>query len=169
MTKRNTSDGVDVAVAADHLLEEAESAVLGAVLLAGSIALPALSEEGLTPEDFSRPGYRRIFGAMCAMHEAGEPVDRLTLADRLLRDGDGVDGRVTVDALAGSVPNVGNMRQYARMVVRASMWRERVGILQAALDVANSEDEPRYRAMLGVLRKCELRFRPLLERDLQTP
>lgn len=155
-------------IGADRLHLEAESAVLGAVLLAGSIALPALQEEGLRAEDFSSGAYRRIYGAMEAMHEAGEPVDALTLAEHLQRHralGE-VGGRVEIDSLR--CPDVANMRQYARMVVRASMWRHREMCLQMAMDAVLSRHEGLYRAGLAETRRCELRFRPLLERDVPT-
>lgn len=169
MAKRNSSDEVQGSLGEDRLLEEAEGAVLGAVLLAGSIALPAIQEEGLTAEDFSRSAFRRIFAAMLVMHEAGEPVDTLTLADRLQRDGAlrEVGGRLTIDTL--HCPSAAHLRQYARMVVRASMWRRRGLLLQYGMDACGSRDEGAFRAALADLRRCELRFRPLLERDLATP
>lgn len=168
MSERNTSGEVRNPPNDDRLLEEAEGAVLGAVLLAGSLALPALWEEGLVAEDFSRPAYRRIFAAMGAMHEAGEPVDHLTLADRLQRERalQEVGGRVVIDTL--TCPSVSHLRQYARMVVRASMWRHREALCAMALDATGSEHEGLWRSTLAMMRKCEQRFRPLLERDVPT-
>ena len=169
MSERNSSRTEQAQIGEDRLLEEAESAVLGAVLLAGSVALPALQEEDLRAEDFSRAAFRRIYAAMMVMHEAGEPVDHLTLADRLQRDGAlrEVGGRVAIDHL--HCPSAANLRQYARMVVRASMWRSRRDWLQHAGIAADMESEGEFRACLAELRKVELRFRPLLERDIATP
>lgn len=147
---------------------EAEQSVLGAVLLSGDgrDVVAALVEEGLRPQDFYRDSHGEVFSAMLRMREAGEPIDALTLRDRLARDGklQLVGGRATVDLLAGSVPAVGNVRQYARIVVRKSMWRYRLRALYAGQDAAHTENEGEYRAALGTMRADELHFRPLLER-----
>lgn len=151
--------------------DEAEMAVLGAVLLSGTVALPAIVEEGVESGDFRSKWRSIIFEAMWAMHNDGDSIDRLTLVDDLRRDGllEHVGGREHIDMLACSVPNVGNLRQYARIVVRSSMWRHRARLLIEAGEAAVSEDEDAYRRVLGRMRECELRFRPLLERDLTTP
>src|SRR3954464_1704165 len=97
---------------------EAEQSVLGAVLLSDT-ALPALIvDERLKPEDFYRDGHGRIYQAMLDLHTVGEPIDALTLAEHLKRSGDleQAAGRATIDMLAGAVPGVGNVRQYARIV-----------------------------------------------------
>jgi replicative DNA helicase len=153
------------------VVDEAEMAVLGAVLLSGTCALPAIVEEGVQCGDF-RLGQRSvIFAEMVLMHEAGDSIDRVTLADWLDRAGilEDVGGRFEIDSLAMTVPNVGNLRQYARIVVRASMWRTRASILIAAGEAVETKDEDAYRRALGRMRETELRFRPLLERDLTTP
>src|SRR5215211_9236379 len=97
---------------------EAEQSVLGAVLLSDT-ALPALIiDERLQPEDFYREAHGLIFQAMLDLHTVGEPVDALTLVEHLKQGGllEQVGGRAAVDLLAGSVPAVGNVRQYARIV-----------------------------------------------------
>ena len=97
---------------------EAEQSVLGAVLLSDT-ALPALIiDERLHPDDFYREGHGRIYKAMLDLHTLGEPVDALTLVEHLKQAGDleSVGGRAAIDLLAGSVPAVGNVRQYARIV-----------------------------------------------------
>jgi replicative DNA helicase len=113
---------------------EAEQSVLGAVLLSDT-ALPALIiDERLTPEDFYRESHGVIFRAMLDLHSAGEPVDALTLVEHLKQAGelDAVGGRATVDLLAGSVPAVGNVRQYARIVRENAMLRR---LLRASYDI----------------------------------
>lgn len=149
---------------------EAERAVLGAVLLGGAVA-PAV-EEGVRDDDFYYENHRLIFAVMCAMHRDGESLDVLTLTDRLGREGllSRVGGRCEVDLLASSVPYVGNLRPYAQIVVRAAMWRERRRILQEAYTAAQNEDEDLFRRWLGGLRESELHFRPLVSRaDPMTP
>jgi replicative DNA helicase len=113
---------------------EAEQSVLGAVLLSDT-ALPALIiEERLQPEDFYREGHGRIYRAMLDLHTLGEPVDALTLVEHLKQAGDldAVGGRAAIDLLAGSVPAVGNVRQYARIVRDNAMLRR---LLRASYEI----------------------------------
>src|SRR6188472_3355228 len=104
---------------------EAEQSVLGAVLLSDT-ALPALIiDERLTPEDFYRESHARIYRAMLELNTLGEPVDALTIVEHLKQAGDldAVGGAAAVELLAGSVPAVGNVRQYARIVRENAMLR----------------------------------------------
>ena len=113
---------------------EAEQSVLGAVLLSDT-ALPALIiDERLHPEDFYREAHGVIYRAMLDLNALGEPVDALTLVEHLKQVGqlDAVGGRAAVDVLAASVPAVGNVRQYARIVRENAMLRR---LLQASWDI----------------------------------
>jgi replicative DNA helicase len=113
---------------------EAEQSVLGAVLLSDT-ALPALIiDERLHPDDFYREGHGRIYQAMLDLHSLGEPVDALTLVEHLKQAGDldAVGGRAAIDLLAGSVPAVGNVRQYARIVRDNAMLRR---LLRASYEI----------------------------------
>jgi replicative DNA helicase len=113
---------------------EAEQSVLGAVLLSDT-ALPALIiDERLHPDDFYRESHGRIYQAMLDLHTLGEPVDALTLVEHLKQAGDldTVGGRATIDLLAGSVPAVGNVRQYARIVRDNAMLRR---LLRASYEI----------------------------------
>src|SRR5215216_1559309 len=113
---------------------EAEQSVLGAVLLSDT-ALPALIiDERLHPDDFYRESHGRIYQAMLDLHTLGEPVDALTLVEHLKQAGDldAVGGRAAIDLLAGSVPAVGNVRQYARIVRDNAMLRR---LLRASYEI----------------------------------
>jgi len=113
---------------------EAEQSVLGAVLLSDT-ALPALViDERLQPEDFYRESHGGIYQAMLDLHTLGEPVDALTLVEHLKQAGEleAVGGRAAVDLLAGSVPAVGNVRQYARIVRENAMLRR---LLHASYEI----------------------------------
>ena len=98
-------------------------------------ALPALIiDERLQPEDFYREAHGLIFQAMLDLHTVGEPVDALTLVEHLKQAGllENVGGRAAVDLLAGSVPAVGNVRQYARIVRENAMLRR---LLRASYEI----------------------------------
>jgi replicative DNA helicase len=113
---------------------EAEQSVLGAVLLSDT-ALPALIiDERLHADDFYRESHGRIYQAMLDLHTLGEPVDALTLVEHLKQAGEleAVGGRAAIDLLAGSVPAVGNVRQYARIVRDNAMLRR---LLRASYEI----------------------------------
>jgi replicative DNA helicase len=113
---------------------EAEQSVLGAVLLSDT-ALPALIiDERLTADDFYRESHARIYQAMLDLHTQGEPIDALTLVEHLKQAGDldAVGGAAAIELLAGSVPAVGNHRQYARIVRDNAMLRR---LLHASYEI----------------------------------
>jgi len=123
---------------------EAEQSVLGAVLLSDT-ALPALIiDERLHPEDFYREAHGIVFAAMLELHSGGEPVDALTLVEHLKQAGrlEDAGGRAAIDLLASSVPAVGHVRQYARIVRENAMLRR---LLRASYEIqarVHSHDAP---------------------------
>src|SRR6187549_970264 len=66
--------------------EEAEQAVLGAMLLDADAVMRAV--EHVDDTMFYREGHRRLFRAMYAITERGGVIDPLTLADELERRGE---------------------------------------------------------------------------------
>jgi len=66
---------------------EAEEAVLGALLLDRERARAEMGElaDQLAAEDFYRPAHRTVFTAIEDLAARGDPVDPVTLADKLRR------------------------------------------------------------------------------------
>lgn len=97
---------------------EAEQSVLGAILISGRVMQHLALETGLREDDFYRDRHRHVYAAMVALFHSGEPVDQLTVLDQLRRSGtlEASGGDVSVDLLAGTVPNVGNVHRYATIV-----------------------------------------------------
>jgi replicative DNA helicase len=104
---------------------EAEQSVLGAVLLSEQTLYALTIDINLRPEDFYRASHGAIFGAMLALYEQGEPVDKLTVTDRLKQTGqlEAAGGPAAVEALAAAPPVVGNARQYGKIVKDAALVR----------------------------------------------
>ncbi len=113
---------------------EAEQSVLGAVLLSDTVLPALIIDERLHPDDFYREAHGLIYRAMLDLHALGERVDALTLEEHLKQAGrlDAVGGRAAVDGLTASVPAVGNVRQYARIVRENAMLRR---LLQASWEI----------------------------------
>jgi replicative DNA helicase len=112
---------------------DAEQSVLGAMLL--SEAAVAEATEVLKADDFYRGGYGEIFAAMVDLYQKSEPVDQVSVCDRLDQRGslEQVGGRPAVFALAEAVPVVTNARRYAEIVREMSMLR---GLIRVGTEVA---------------------------------
>jgi replicative DNA helicase len=114
-------------------------------VLLSDTALPALIiDERLHPEDFYREAHGIVFAAMLELHNGGEPVDALTLVEHLKQAGqlEAAGGRAAIDLLASSVPAVGHVRQYARIVRENAMLRR---LLRASYEIqarVHSHDAP---------------------------
>ena len=106
---------------------EAEESVLGAMMLSPG-AIGAVSEV-ISAADFYRESHGTIYRAALDLYGHGEPVDAITLADKLDERGEleQVGGRVRVHELAALVPATANAAHYARIVRDMSMLRGLIG------------------------------------------
>src|SRR5918998_308707 len=118
------TDGASAAPGPPHSLE-AEQSVLGAILLSERAMYALVIEEGLKPEDFYRERHRLIYGAMMGLYSESEPIDVLTVTERLRSEGhlEQAGGQAAVDGLAASVPAAAHARQYARIVREHALMR----------------------------------------------
>ncbi|NLN48067.1 MAG: replicative DNA helicase [Clostridiales bacterium] len=103
---------------------EAEQSVLGSMLLdkeAISIAAEILKED-----DFYREVHNEIFQAIVNIYNAGEPVDLITLTDRLKsrKTIEAVGGITYLTELMNIVPTVHNIEFYAKIVLEKSTLRK---------------------------------------------
>src|ERR1700735_4514267 len=85
------------AIAPPHNLA-ADEPVLGAILLSDRSLYALVIEEGLRADDFYRERHGRIYEAMLALYNDSEPVDVLTVTDRLRQTGElkDIGGAATV-------------------------------------------------------------------------
>ena len=82
---------------------EAEQSVLGGLLLSAD-SWDAVAES-VTATDFYRPGHRLIFSQIAQLAEANEPVDVITVADKLQARGE-------LDAAGGLALSGGTCPKY---------------------------------------------------------
>ncbi len=122
--ERRSSTSTGGVITPPHNLE-AEQSVLGAILLSDRSLYALVIEEGLRPEDFYRERHTLIYEAMLALYNESEPVDVLTVTDRLRQLGklEAVGGPATVDELTGVVPAAGHARRYAQIVRENALLR----------------------------------------------
>jgi len=113
---------------------EAEQAVLGAMLLDQDAALKAA--ETLDDTMFYREGHRLLFRSMLSLTERGDVIDPVTLRDELSRRGDldRAGGMEYIASLIDVVPTAANVDYHAKIVRDKAVLRRLVeaatGIIQ---------------------------------------
>src|SRR5829696_1284842 len=121
---------------------QAEESVLGAVLLSRD-AMGAVSEKGLRPDHFYKPGHQHIFDAVAALYRSGNPVDTITVADELRRAGllEQVGGAEALHALQNATPAISNAAHYARIVQDTALLRSLIHVAGDIAEMAYGEPD----------------------------
>ncbi len=111
---------------------EAEQSFLGSLLLDKDAMIRVA--DNLSPEDFYLDKHRRIYEAMLDLYRRNEPIDLLSLGNRLNERGDleSIGGRAELIALSNTVPTASHVVHYAEIVQKKSTLRR---LLQAAGEI----------------------------------
>ena len=122
---------------------DAERFVLGSIMMEDSWYIQAAGT--LEPDDFSLEKHRRIFARMGELHERNERIDRVTVANELLRynELEACDGLSYLVSLDDGLPQIVNLESYIRIVKDKSTLRR---IIFASQHLMNrclaGEEEP---------------------------
>jgi replicative DNA helicase len=102
---------------------DAERFVLGSILLDDSFFVQAAGS--LEAEDFSLEKHRRIFKRMGDLHERDERIDRITVANELMKfsELEACDGLSYLVSLDDGLPQLPNVDSYIRIVKDKSVLR----------------------------------------------
>lgn len=111
---------------------EAEESVLGSLLIDENAIIKIA--DFLDAEDFYKTSHQTIYTAMVELYVAGEPLDVLSVINRLKERGEltKIGGEVAVTHLATVVPTAGHVTHYAR-IVQGTATRRR--LISAASDI----------------------------------
>jgi replicative DNA helicase len=95
---------------------DAEESVLGAMMLSAN-AIEAVNDV-IDAGDFYRESHGKIYKAAIDLYQRGQPVDAITVADKLDERGelDDVGGKERIHEIATLVPATSNAAHYARIV-----------------------------------------------------
>lgn len=117
----------------------AEQSALGSMLLSKNAITDV--EEELSGSDFYRPAHETIYHAILEVHAAGDPVDALTVSDRLTRNGESktTGGPVYIHELAQIVPSPTSAAYYAQIVARMAVRRR---LITAGHEIAHMGNGP---------------------------
>ena len=122
---------------------DAERFVLGAVLMDDALYIQVAGV--LEAEDFSLEKHRRIFLRMGELYERGERIDRVTVANELMKQNqlESVDGVTYLVSLDEGLPALANLESYVRIVKDKAVLRRIIFTSQKLIDrCIIAEEEP---------------------------
>ncbi|MDX2380506.1 MAG: replicative DNA helicase [Acidimicrobiia bacterium] len=127
---------------------QAEESVLGAALLSRD-AIGVVAELGLTVRDFYSPGHQNIFDAVRSLYSSSGPVDVVTVADELRRNGllDDIGGIERLSELQDATPSVSGAEHYARIVMDTALLRRLIHTAGEITDIAFGEPDDVIKAV----------------------
>lgn len=119
---------------------EAEMSLLGAILLDPEAILKIA--DLIEPDDFYKPAHRNIFEAMIELYQKQEPIDLLTLGNRLQEKQklELIGGRSYLVALSNTVPTASHIEQYAIIVQRKATLRKLLGAASEITKISFQEE-----------------------------
>lgn len=113
---------------------DAERFVLGAILMDDSSFVGVAAT--LEADDFSLEKHRRIFGRMSEIADRGDKIDRVTVANELMRYGqlESCDGLSYLVSLDDGLPQIYNLDAYVRIIKDKSLLRRIIFNSQALIN-----------------------------------
>jgi replicative DNA helicase len=122
---------------------DAERFVLGAILMDDALYIQVAGT--LVPEDFSLEKHRRIFLRMGELYNRGERIDRVTVANELMKQNqlESVDGVTYLVSLDEGMPALSNLDSYVGIVKDKAVLRRIIFTSQKLIDrCIIGEEEP---------------------------
>lgn len=114
---------------------EAEQAVIGAIMVADSVAIADVADI-LPVYAFYREAHQKIYNAALKLFSEGTPIDLLSITEALTKSGDleKVGGVAYLDNMIESVPTTSNAEYYAKLVLERHVRRQ---LLQLSVKLYN--------------------------------
>lgn len=146
---------------------EAEHGLLGAILTHGGTVLDRI-EGTVSAGDFYRADHRQIFAAAKALHDAGKPVDLLTISDALVARGESeqTGGFAYLGDIANGGFTAANARSYAASIREKATLR---GLQQIAVDALAACATPAGRSPAEIAAEAEAGMLALLDHSDSDP
>jgi replicative DNA helicase len=112
---------------------EAEMSFLGSVLIDKEALLKVA--DMIKPDDFYKSAHSKIFECVLELYDKNEPIDLLTLSNRLQEQGnlESIGGRAYLAELTNTVPTSSNVLNYAHIVHRKATRRR---LLSASQEIS---------------------------------
>ena len=128
---------------------DAERFVLGSILLDDSAFLDVAG--ALTPSDFALEKHRKIFTRMVELNTRSERIDRVTVANELLRYGEleSVDGLTYLVSLDDGLPHIPNLDSYVKIIRDKATLRRIITASQQTMNRALVGEEDPTQILAG--------------------
>jgi replicative DNA helicase len=126
----------------------AEESLLGALLLSRDV-VDVVGELGVDVDHFYKPSHQHIYSAIRGLTATGQPVDAVTVADELRRNGllDEIGGPQTLLELQNATPAISNASRYAKIVQDTAMLRKLIGVASEIAEIAYLEPDDVTKAL----------------------
>ena len=126
----------------------AEESLLGALLLSREV-VGQVAELGVLVEHFYKPGHQHIYAAIRGLMAQGQPVDIVTVADELRRNGllEEVGGPAALLDLQNATPAISNAARYAKIVQDTAVLRKLISVAGEITEMAYTEPDDVTKAL----------------------
>lgn len=121
---------------------EAEAGLLGGILVDKEALIKVA--DAVNPDDFYVDRNGVIYGAMLELYEARQPIDLLTLSNRLeeKKELDRIGGAVYLTDLVEQVPTAAHVAHYANIVAHKATLRRLIGAAGDIAALGHDENSP---------------------------
>jgi replicative DNA helicase len=118
---------------------DAEASLLGAILI-DSDALVKIADL-IAPQDYFDDKHRYIYDAVLKLYDKHSPIDVLTLADQLKKDGflDLIGGPSYLTELTNYVPTASHVEEYAEIVAQKALRRRLISAAENIRELSYNE------------------------------
>lgn len=126
----------------------AEESLLGALLLSREV-VGQVAEAGLIVDHFYKPAHQHVYSAIRGLMATGQPVDVVTVADELRRDGllDDIGGAAFLMELQNATPAISNAGRYSKIVQDTAVLRRMISVASDIAELAYSEPDDVTKAL----------------------
>jgi len=120
---------------------EAEMSLIGSVLLDKDVMIRI--GDKVSPEDFYKSSHTKIFETMMELYEKNEPIDLLTVSNRLSekKQLENIGGQTYLASLANSVPTTAHAKKYADIIHKKATLRRMLKASDEITRLSYSEEE----------------------------
>jgi len=132
---------------------EAEMSLLGGILIDKDAMLKVA--DIVDGDDFYKDAHRHIFEAIAELYAKNEPIDLLTLSNRLEEKNlmDTIGGRSYLATLTNTVPTASNVMQYAEIIHRKATRRRLLAASQEISRLSFQEEDSDVEQILDEAQK----------------
>ena len=135
--------------------DQAEESVLGSCFIGGSAAVNE-AREIISATDFYNGKRRRIWEAIVDMADKHIPIDFTTVKTQLEKELEEVGGISYVLHLAGSVPTAAHIKNYAEIVRKKSLARQKIRQCYEIAEKLYDDEDPTEIISQGMIHDSKL-------------